>query len=375
MDAEEVPAQQEVEERGDGATPFSARRFYQGDPLLVLLKDRWRLNIVWMVAGVFVLAGLDIFSYITIFRWQLRSDVTLGDVLNLLLLSIAFTLVFLIYVLLPSCMAEIFNTLRANGVIGRYHQVRPASLSYEQFVEQVVLWANSRWWLGIVVILNLLVLLAALVFQPSHVPLFWQFVAFLLGYVPLLYILYFVLLRVILLIVGINRLFLLFTMQVKPLHADGSGGLGSLGLILWVSVGMIVAMSLAVVAVTQLYPSSFDLEIILAVYSVSVVALVIGWLVLPHRVMVQARTELLQPLTQEYERAIRETMPSIRGDTTAIVAGTERLAALQKRYEQVRESYPTWPIEIVQMRGLAVVLILPVLISLLPALFDVFTKK
>jgi hypothetical protein len=175
--------------------------------------------------------------------------------------------------------------------------------------------------------------------------------------------------------VGINRLFLLFTMQVKPLHADGSGGLGSLGLILWVSVGMIVAMSLAVVAVTQLFPSSFDLEIILAVYSVSVVALVIGWLVLPHRVMVQARTELLQPLTQEYERAIRETMPSIRGDTVAIVAGTERLAALQKRYEQVRESFPTWPIEIVQMRGLAVVLILPVLIALLPALFDVFTRK
>ena len=68
-------------------------------------------------------------------------------------------------------------------------------------------------------------------------------------------------------------------------------------------------------------------------------------------------------------------MPSIRGDTVAIVAGTERLAALQKLYEQVRESFPTWPIEIVQMRGLAVVLILPVLISLLPALFGVFTKK
>ena len=106
MEAEEVPAQQEVEERGDGATPFSPRRFYQGDPLLVLLKDRWRLNIVWMVVGVFVLAGIDMFSYITIFRWQLRPDVTVRDALDLLLLGIAFTLVFLIYVLLPSCMAK-----------------------------------------------------------------------------------------------------------------------------------------------------------------------------------------------------------------------------------------------------------------------------
>jgi hypothetical protein len=291
------------------------------------------------------------------------------------LLGIAFTLIFLIYVLLPSGMAEIFTTLRANGVIGGYRQVRSASLSYEHFVEQVILWVNRRWWLGTIAILNLLVLLATLVLQPSDVPLFWQFVAFLLGYVPLLYVLSFVLLRVILLIVGINRLFVLFTMQVKPLHADGSGGFGSLGLILWVNVGMIVAVSLAVLAETQLFPYDPDLELMIAVYSVSVVALVIGWLVLPHRVMLQARTELLQPLTQEYERAIRETMPSIRGDTAAIVAGTERLAALQKRYEQVRESFPTWPIELVQMRGLAVVLILPVLISLLPALFDVFTKK
>ena len=110
MDAEEVPAQQEVEERGDGATPFSPRHFYQGDPLLVLLKDRWRLNNVWIVAGVFVLAGLDIFSYFTAFRWQLRSDVTVRVGLDLLLLGIAFTLVFLIYVLLPGCMAEIFNS-------------------------------------------------------------------------------------------------------------------------------------------------------------------------------------------------------------------------------------------------------------------------
>lgn len=374
MDAE-VPVQQELEAREDGATPFSARSFYQGDPLLVLLKERWRLNLVWMVGGVFVLAELVLLSYITIFRWQLRPDGTVRDALDLLLLGIAFTLIFLIYVLLPSGMAEIFTTLRANGVIGGYRQVRSASLSYEHFVEQVILWVNRRWWLGTIAILNLLVLLATLVLQPSDVPLFWQFVALLLGYVPLLYLLSFVLLRVILLIVGINRLFVLFTMQVKPLHADGSGGLGSLGLILWVNVGMIVAISLAVLAETQLFPYDPDLELMIAVYSVSVVALVIGWLVLPHRVMLHARTELLQPLTQEYERAIRETMPSIRGDTAAIVAGTERLAALQKRYEQVRESFPTWPIEIVQMRGLAVVLILPVLISLLPALFDVFTKK
>jgi hypothetical protein len=91
--------------------------------------------------------------------------------------------------------------------------------------------------------------------------------------------------------------------------------------------------------------------------------------------MVHARNELLQPLIDEYERAISETMSSAKGGTIAINEGTARLTALQKRYKQVRNSYPTWPVEIVQLRRLAIVLILPFLLSLLPSLVDVFTKK
>ena len=75
------------------------------------------------------------------------------------------------------------------------------------------------------------------------------------------------------------------------------------------------------------------------------------------------------PLTDEYERAISETMASAKGDNEAIIAGTERLAALQKRYEQVRNSFPTWSIEIVQLRRL------PLLLSLLPSFLNVLTKK
>ncbi len=68
-------------------------------------------------------------------------------------------------------------------------------------------------------------------------------------------------------------------------------------------------------------------------------------------------------------------MPSAKGDTIAINEGTERLAAVQKRYEQIRNSFPTWPIEMVQLRRLAIGLILPFLLSLLPPLVDLFTKK
>jgi hypothetical protein len=64
-----------------------------------------------------------------------------------------------------------------------------------------------------------------------------------------------------------------------------------------------------------------------------------------------------------------------RGDVAAIKEGTERLAALRKSYEEVRDSIPTWPIEIMQMRGLVTLLILPVLLTLLPLLLGLFTQK
>ena len=76
-----------------------------------------------------------------------------------------------------------------------------------------------------------------------------------------------------------------------------------------------------------------------------------------------------------YERALSETMSGAMSDLAAINEGTERLAALRKRYDEVRDSFPTWPIEIMQLRGLVTLLILPVLLALLPLLLDLFTKK
>ena len=79
--------------------------------------------------------------------------------------------------------------------------------------------------------------------------------------------------------------------------------------------------------------------------------------------------------TLSVEQAVKEALPSITGDTATIVSGTERLSALQDRYKLLRDNFPVWPLEIMQMSRLGVVLILPALLSILPALFDLFTKK
>ena len=170
-------------------------------------------------------------------------------------------------------------------------------------------------------------------------------------------------------VVSTNRLFHVFVIRVKPLHPDGSGGLGLFNYFLWISVAM---MMIGICSTISLGLHGFNVTYLLAAiacYLITLPSLLTAWLALPHHVMVQVRNELLQPLTDEYERAISETMASAKGDNEAIIAGTERLAALQKRYEQVRNSFPTWPIEIVQLRRL------PLLLSLLPSFLDVLTKK
>ena len=350
-------------------------KFYQGDPWLVLVKDRLHVDNTWNTAIFFIISITFNISFTTIFIKDIHPAASLFDALHLLLFSCAFTSGYLIYLVLPTFMADTFDTLRANGVIGNPRHNSSHSMSYESFMEKLAIRANSRWWISIIVVICTLFGFQMVFLHQTQIPLFWNFFRFLVGDVPLIYITCFVLIRIALLLVFINQLFLLFTIHIKPLHSDGSGGLGSLGYIGWISAAMMLATSLALLAAIQRFSSPVDIIIVTASYLVLLLGLVVSWLLLPHHVMLQARKELLQPLTDEYEQAIKEAMPSIKGDTPAIVAGTERLAALQKRYEQVRDSFPTWPIEIVQMRRLAIALLLPLLFSLLPSLLGVFIKK
>src|SRR5260370_42242216 len=106
-------------------------------------------------------------------------------------------------------------------------------------------------------------------------------------------------------------------------------------------------------------------------YFVLTAGLFIGWLTLPHQVMQEACNETLQPLADEFQHAIAETMASSKQDANAIKAGTDRLSELKRRYELLQDTYPTWPLAIVQMRRLVATVSIPALIPLaLPFMKD-----
>src|SRR5262249_9756203 len=117
MDAE-TPIQQKPINAGNNTASLIPQDFYKGDPLLVFVKDKLHLSNIWSPTLMFGITIAYNFSATTIFSQDYHPTASSLDALRLFLLSVAFTNFYLIYLLLPTFMAETFDTLRANGVIG-----------------------------------------------------------------------------------------------------------------------------------------------------------------------------------------------------------------------------------------------------------------
>lgn len=350
------------------------------DPLLVLLKIKLRLDDWWIIIGWGALILgllLTIAAILPLDRWNGRD---FFSPFELLLFIAAYLTMIGTYLSLPSAIADLFNRLRENGVIGDDQADIPGPISYQAFVEQQIPWIHSRWWAAIALLaaaLNPLFIVFAHPEMVRSIPLWLDIITVFIAIVGNYGI---VLVFVWLLMIAIttHRLFRTFTVRVKPLHPDGSGGLGLFNRLLWIATPLVVIAGCAAPAFWGSASSQSDRILILGdvVFYLLAAALPLrAWLALPHQAMIQARNKLLQPLTNEYEQTLSAMLSEARGDVAAIQEGTERLAALRKSYEEVRDSIPTWPIEIMQFRGLVTLLILPVLLTLLPLLLGLFTKQ
>lgn len=176
----------------------------------------------------------------------------------------------------------------------------------------------------------------------------------------------------------LNQLLHSFTICINPLHPDGAGGLGILREIMWNSTGIMLGVVLSFYEDSILSSRVVDIALLIGAYVVLIPTLLIGWLILPHRVMLQARKAVLQPLTDEYDKVISGMKSVTSEDTATITAGTERLSALIQRYELWRDTFPVWPLEIREMRQLLVAFILPVFLAfisaIIPLIISIFSK-
>lgn len=354
---------------------LSARQFYCNDPLLVLLKEKLHLNDFWISAGALLFPGMVFLCW-----WLLWADRTHlwtpDNTLSVLLQTfVLFPFIFLIYVLVPDSTASLFNTLKINGVIGKQRRKQSGTETYEDFAQQLSAWIGKSWWtvaiMGIVVGYALYRLLLLEPTSASPVPYWMRFCAVII-YLPMMYATGISVVRLLLALFFTNLLFYRFTLQVKPLHPDGAGGLGVLGRLLWLCVCIMLWVALLLVATVLSrnlnWLSLTEMILLGAIYISLTPALLLGWLIFPHQLMVKARDEALQPLTNEYQQALLQPLSAGTQDTRSVVAETRRLLALKQRYELVRDSFPIWPMEASALSRVGVTVILPLILPLITSL-------
>ena len=394
MDANLSVQTADVNTQTDSArTQITARELYDHDPLLVLLRDALHLNTVVgtivVVTGVLVTTASVLFGLATYAGTTFDLGPSFGNTIRALLQTLIFPAFAGIYLLLPDAIATLFNTLENNGVIGAYRR-QSTPMTYASFVQKLVAWLNSSWWsvlaFTIVVLFwlyRLLVIEPQIIDTSSHAHLQYLLrIAILILYSPMLYCIFLSVIRIIIALVFSNWLFHDFSMKINPLHPDGYAGLGVLGSLLIISSVMMVAMAIAAMVMN----SSFLLDnsniysraeaILLALlYLMLAPSLLVGWILLPHHVMQEARDAVLQPLANEFQSALVDTSPKGKEDAAALKAETDRLEELKRRYELIQQTYPTWPLAIESVRRLAATITLPALLPiLLPLLTTLFAN-
>ena len=176
--------------------------------------------------------------------------------------------------------------------------------------------------------------------------------------------------RILIALFFLNRLFDWFDIRINPLHPDGAGGLGILRVVMWDSAGIMLGVALSFYEETVLSAKVVDIMLLIVAYAALMPILFLSWLFIPHRAMLRARERVLQSLSEEFNKVLSDMVPVTNANTAQIAQDTERLTELTKHYALWRDTFPVWPLEVAQIRQLLVAFILPGLVPLLIALLS-----
>jgi hypothetical protein len=366
------------------STTLTPQHFYRHDPLLILLWNRLGLTNGWIIVGAAVITGGIIFgAHVLAGHDFTLQNLLIGfDLIWLLISFVLVPLIFAVYLWLPVVITHLFNTLSTKAI--ETQRFRKSNLlSYDDLLNQLVVWADKRWYPGVALITiviywlyTLLVAIPATLSIPSLAgrPT-WLIIAILIALSPSVYAGFFSLIRLMIALVFSNRMFHLFDLKINPLHEDGRGGLGIVGHILMISLLIATALGVTAVGISNGYLSVglnplSHLEPVIAgvLYFVFTPSAILIWLWLPHQAMLEARAKKLHQLADEYSRVVDQDIPLTQDNIVAVKKQNEQFTELLKRKEQIEKNFPTWPIQIGRLSSLLITAILPLISMLIPVI-------
>ena len=185
------------------------------------------------------------------------------------------------------------------------------------------------------------------------------------------YILVLIIIRQAVILLGLNRFFAQFSVEIQPLHPDQAGGLRVLGDYVFTNglliavVGLYFGMELLR---ARTYGTVLSLEFLgqIALYLVAAPAISILPLLTVHTRMREAKQKLLAEIAEQFDLEYRSLLDGLRRDELKLDE-VERLEAIQKIYS-IAQSSPEWPFNLGLVSQFAAAILLPVLLPLGPNL-------
>lgn len=362
---------------GSNGKTLDPRDLYRNDPWMLLFRERLSLN-NWRSLAILVIVSICCFY--GLYQLPGTGHGLDNQPLFALFETMTATLFYISYHWLPDAIAKLFNTLSDKDVLSECVDAQQdVAIAYAKFRDDFLFWINGPVWsAGTLIFILLYLIIRSVEKGPPflmQIPLWLQLVTAALDGI-IAYYAFMSVIRLFISLIFANRLFRSFKIRVKPLHPDRVGGFGVMRYIVWISVLIILATTLTFFETIQLstnpnrLSSTLDTIVLIAAYVILTPTLILGWLILPHLLMLNARNTALKPLVDEFQAITQYPQAVTQAETASILAENDRLSAIKQRYSLIWDTFPTWPLEITQVRRLVAALSLPALISLIPSIVD-----
>lgn len=354
--------------------------FSSGDPLANLVLNKWRwplwvlplLMIIFAAIYLFLVGGS--LGYL-----RTRSGIvgTLDDPATLLTSFIVQPIIVAYYLWLPGKTWKMFTTLNKNNVI----PTDSGTDQYSSFVSDIARRSNNRIIsiiiVGVGVILTIWIYFIIQQFGTDwSAHLHWPVLVFDMPAAFLtVYAVTYIVWRILIIQLGLDKLYREFKINVQPLHQDGAGGLAAVGNLVGSYLYCILVVFLFTIsmAITSYIEQGFlPLYVILLFILLPVFTSMVFFLPLrsSHRAMRINRDEFLENLSNKFETI---KVGIYRDDDLPPKEDLNKIGELIESYSQIRRIYPTWPINTLVLRSFGATL-LGSSLPLILAAIDKFTR-
>jgi len=186
------------------------------------------------------------------------------------------------------------------------------------------------------------------------------------------YILSLTVIREIVNIFWLYRLFHEIPIRVQLMHPDRAGGFRFIGqyfsvlTYLVIAIGYGLSIDFFIMPLINGEPIYLGPEVIFAwmLYLILVPTSFITPLWSIHQAMKQKKATVLKIISDQFNHGVNETLSSLNGDEGTISKNLEKTKELQKIYSLIEDQYPTWPLSLHQRRNLSISALIPIITSI-----------